>query len=95
MPLLTCIAAGKSGLEWHKFSHIQQVKAYADDLGSPMKWYLLYTRDPFCFKTNISRSAIARGKLKQEVLHLMEEYLFIFRYSVLFGPILFSLASFD
>ncbi|KAG2556034.1 hypothetical protein PVAP13_8NG086400 [Panicum virgatum] len=29
--LLTSIAAGKSGPEWDKFSHIQQVKAYAND----------------------------------------------------------------
>jgi hypothetical protein len=34
--LLTCIAAGKSSPEWHKFRNIQQVKAYADDdKGSP------------------------------------------------------------
>ncbi|PUZ43863.1 hypothetical protein GQ55_8G041100 [Panicum hallii var. hallii] len=59
--LLTSIAAGKHGPEWDKFSHAQQVKAYADDEGIPRKWYMLYTRDPFRFKTNISRSDITQG----------------------------------
>ncbi|KXG27846.2 hypothetical protein SORBI_3005G053800, partial [Sorghum bicolor] len=57
--LLTCIAAGKSGPEWHKFSDIQQVKAYANEEGCPREWYVLYTRNPFRFETNISYSAIA------------------------------------
>jgi hypothetical protein len=65
LSLLTCIAAGKSGPEWDKFSHIQQVKAYADEKGCPRKWYVVYTRDPFCLETNISRSANAKGKLTQ------------------------------
>ncbi|CAO2153055.1 unnamed protein product [Urochloa humidicola] len=61
LSLLTCIAAGKSGPEWNRFSHIQQVKAHADDEDVPMKWYVLYTRDPFRFETNISRSSIAQA----------------------------------
>jgi hypothetical protein len=48
---------------WHKLSDVQQVKAYADDKGSPRKWYVLYSRDHFRFETNISRSAVAQGKL--------------------------------
>ncbi|WVZ54222.1 hypothetical protein U9M48_005053 [Paspalum notatum var. saurae] len=59
--LLTCIAAEKSSPEWDKFNHIQQVKAYAYGEDSPRKWYVLYTREPFRFETNISRSAIVQS----------------------------------
>ncbi|RLM69683.1 hypothetical protein C2845_PM17G02780 [Panicum miliaceum] len=61
--LLTCIAAGKTGPEWDKFSHIHQVKAYAHDAGIQRKWYVMYTKDHFRFETNISRSAIAKGAM--------------------------------
>ncbi|CAL4989375.1 unnamed protein product [Urochloa decumbens] len=66
LSLLTCIAAGKSGPEWNKFSHIQQVEAYANDQGIPGKLRsVLYTRNPFLFETNISRAAIARARTKR------------------------------
>ncbi|XP_066339326.1 uncharacterized protein [Miscanthus floridulus] len=61
--LLTSIAKGKSSPEWDKFSHIKQVKAYADDDDNNIqrKWYVKYTGDPFSFKTNINVSADASG----------------------------------
>ena len=65
--LLASIAEGESGPEWDKFSHIKQVNAYADDDANNIrrKWYVKYTIDPFSFKTNISPSADASGKLTQ------------------------------
>jgi hypothetical protein len=62
LSLLTSVAAGKSGLEWDKFSHIQQVKAYAFYEGVSRNRSVTYTRDPFHFETDISHSAIAQGK---------------------------------
>jgi len=59
LSLLTSIATGKWSTEWEKFSHIQQVMAYAHDYDNdiPRKFYMLYTRDPFSLETNISLSA--------------------------------------
>ena len=67
VPLLASIGKGKSSPEWDKFSHIKQVKVYADDKDNNIrrKWYVKYTIDPFSFKTNISPSADASGKLTQ------------------------------
>uniref|UniRef100_A0ACD5Y0N1 Uncharacterized protein n=1 Tax=Avena sativa TaxID=4498 RepID=A0ACD5Y0N1_AVESA len=39
--LLTLIAAGQSGHEWVKFSHVENVKAYAPDGTNQRKWYVL------------------------------------------------------
>ncbi|WVZ54183.1 hypothetical protein U9M48_005021 [Paspalum notatum var. saurae] len=68
--LLTSIAKGKSSPEWDKFSHIKQVRAYADDDDNNIerKWYVKYTRHPFSFRTNISPSANASGKLTPPLL---------------------------
>ncbi|XP_066341041.1 putative disease resistance protein RGA1 [Miscanthus floridulus] len=70
VPLLASIGKGKSSPEWDKFSHIKQVKVYADDKDNNIrrKWYVKYTRDPFSFKTNISPSADASGGETEEVL---------------------------
>jgi len=84
LSLLTSLAAGKTSPEWDKFSHIQQVKAYADDAGVSRKWCMLYTRDPFHLETINSHSAIARGKLTRQLLHLIY---FICKYSVMFALI--------
>ncbi|KAG2560397.1 hypothetical protein PVAP13_8KG061184 [Panicum virgatum] len=61
LSLLTSIAAGRS----RQFRQIHEVKAYADDeaKGISRKWYVVYTRDPFNYRTNISRSAVIQGKL--------------------------------
>ncbi|WVZ54192.1 hypothetical protein U9M48_005030 [Paspalum notatum var. saurae] len=77
--LLTSIAKGKYSPEWDKFSHIKQVKAYADDDDNYIKrkWYVKYTSDPFSFRTNISPSADASGKLTPLLLmrRTLTEYL--------------------
>jgi hypothetical protein len=79
LSLLASIAKGKSGPEWDKFSHIKHVKAYAHDNDNNIKrkWYVKYTRDHFSFKTNISVSADASGKLTQLLLYtcLLSMYL--------------------
>ncbi|KAM3370739.1 hypothetical protein ACQJBY_018212 [Aegilops geniculata] len=54
LEILGLMAAGKSGSEWDKFSHIQHVEAYADsDCWDDKKWHVLYTREPFSIETNV------------------------------------------
>ncbi|XP_044447196.1 uncharacterized protein [Triticum aestivum] len=51
--ILLSMALGESCSEWDKFSHIQQVEAYADDGGIEKRWHLFYTREPYNMGTNI------------------------------------------
>uniref|UniRef100_A0A0E0RCB8 Uncharacterized protein n=2 Tax=Oryza TaxID=4527 RepID=A0A0E0RCB8_ORYRU len=53
LELLTSIALGESGPDWGKLSHIQHVKAYADQEDDERKWHVLYTREPYNFEINI------------------------------------------
>ncbi|CAL4994870.1 unnamed protein product [Urochloa decumbens] len=71
--LLLSVAVGKSSIEWDKFNHIKQVKAhitvmYPDHGGIPRDLYVLYTRDPFNFQTNISSSKISLACLRRTQL---------------------------
>ncbi|KAM3296673.1 hypothetical protein ACQJBY_038827 [Aegilops geniculata] len=61
--LLASIAAGKSGPEWDKFSHVEHVKTYASQGDSSRKWYVFYTAKPYSLETNVSVSFVSRGTL--------------------------------
>jgi hypothetical protein len=62
--LLAQLAAGQSGTEWDKFSHVEHVNAYAHHGNNRRKWYMVYTkRDNFKLDSNISSSAVFQGKI--------------------------------
>ncbi|KAF7077320.1 hypothetical protein CFC21_081883 [Triticum aestivum] len=63
LALLASIAAGQSGPEWDKFSHVEHVKAYAREGGNSRKWYVFYTAKPYSLKTNVIHSFMSRGAL--------------------------------
>lgn len=65
LTLLTSIAAGQSGPEWDRFSHIDHVKAYAPDENNTRKWYVLYTREPCSLITNV-RHSISAGDEQED-----------------------------
>jgi Leucine-rich repeat (LRR) protein len=56
--LLKSISMGANGSEWVKISHIQHVKAYAEDGGYPRKCSVIYTREPFSFEAMLDLEGI-------------------------------------
>ncbi|XP_037470994.1 uncharacterized protein LOC119344732, partial [Triticum dicoccoides] len=66
--LLASVAAGQSGIEWDKFSHVEHVKAYADHGNNSRTLYVLYTRDSFSLETNINHSFVSAGTLPSSMV---------------------------
>ncbi|KAM3193374.1 hypothetical protein ACQJBY_070157 [Aegilops geniculata] len=67
--LVSSLAAGQSGPEWDKFSHVDHVQAYARDGNNQRKWYVLYTRrDNFKLDSNISSSTIFEENLSSSIV---------------------------
>ncbi|KAM0923318.1 hypothetical protein ACQ4PT_005619 [Festuca glaucescens] len=94
LALLYSIAAGPSGPEWDKFSHIERVKAYAREGDMVKKWYVLYTANPtYNLETNVSRSSMSAGALscfedaqRFESVFKMTRKNFNYICSLVFGP---------
>uniref|UniRef100_A0ACD5V766 Uncharacterized protein n=1 Tax=Avena sativa TaxID=4498 RepID=A0ACD5V766_AVESA len=63
LALLASIAEGQSGPEWHRFSHVDYVKAYAREGDNRRKWYVLYTTEPNNLETNLNRPFMSGGTL--------------------------------
>jgi Leucine-rich repeat (LRR) protein len=64
--LVALMAKGESDPEWEKFSHVEDVKAYARNEDNRVEGYVVYTRDPCNLKTNIRRATAYRGKINIE-----------------------------
>ncbi|XBI43864.1 hypothetical protein VPH35_108581 [Triticum aestivum] len=93
LALLASIAAGESGPEWDKFSHVEHVKAYAREGDNSRKWYVLYTANPYKLETNVSLSFMLRGTLtffedtqRFESLFKMTKKTFSYICSLVMGP---------
>nr|UBY07102.1 NBS-LRR disease resistance protein [Dasypyrum villosum] len=80
LALLVSIAAGQSGPEWDKFSHVEHVKVYACEGGNSRKWYVFYTAKPYSLDTNANQSFMSRAHDAQRFESLFKMTRKIFSY---------------